>query len=234
MKKIKLFCIPYSGGSASVYYAWKKFVPEFIELLPVELKGHGTRIREPLAKSVGEAVEDIANIIASKLEKDDPYAILGHSMGSALAYEVYYKLKEMGYSEPVHMFFSGRKSPINSNNVTEFYKKSDEDFLNIVYKYGGTTREIMANKELRDLFLPILRSDFMIAETYYSTGKPEKMHCAITVTNGNEDLSIATVNMDEWREITDQECSIQFLPGDHFFLIQNPQKMIEVIKNKLI
>ena len=209
-------------------------MPEFIELLPVELKGHGTRMREPLAKSVDDAVEDIANIITSALEKDDSYAILGHSMGSALAYETYYKLKEMGYPEPVHMFFSGRKSPINDRNVTEFYKKSDEEFLDIVYKYGGTTREIMANKELRELFLPILRSDFMIAETYYSGDKPEKIHCAITVTNGKEDLSIASVNMDEWREITDRECDIKFLPGDHFFLIHNPQKMIEVIKNKLI
>lgn len=233
MKKIKLFCIPYSGSSASVYLAWKKDLPEYIELVPIELLGHGARIKEQLYKNVEEAVEDVTKSIASHLSKDEPYAILGHSMGSALAYEAYYKLKELGYQEPVHMFFSGRKAPIDCSGTTEFYKKSEEEFLKVVYMYGGTTKAIMDNPELKKLFLPILRADFMIAETYYSHGKSKKLQCDITVTNGREDRSIAAADMTKWDEITDKKCNHKLLPGDHFFLIQNMKMMINVVDETL-
>ena len=218
MKKIKLFCIPYSGSSASVYLAWKKDLPEYIELVPIELLGHGARIKEQLYKNVEEAVEDVTKSIASHLSKDEPYAILGHSMGSALAYEAYYKLKELGYQEP---------------GTTEFYKKSEEEFLKVVYMYGGTTKAIMDNPELKKLFLPILRADFMIAETYYSHGKSKKLQCDITVTNGREDRSIAAADMTKWDEITDKKCNHKLLPGDHFFLIQNMKMMINVVDEAL-
>lgn len=233
MKKIKLFCIPYSGSAASVYLAWKKELPEYIELIPIELLGHGARLKEKLFQNVEEAVEDVAKSISSQLNKDELYAILGHSMGSALAYEAYYKLKELGYHEPVHMFFSGRKAPADHAVTTEFYKKSEEEFLKVVFMYGGTTRAIMENAELKKIFLPILRADFMIAETYYCHGKSEKMQCDITVTNGREDRSIAAVDMTKWGEITDKNCNYKLLQGDHFFLIQNAKAMISVIDKAL-
>lgn len=234
MKEVKLFCIPYSGGSASAYLIWRKEMPDFIKICPVELMGHGSRINEALYQSVDEAVEDVANTIRSQLKPGDWYAILGHSMGAVLAFEAYYRLEEMGIWEPCHMFFSGRKSPLNSKVTTDFYKKSNEEFLDVVYKYGGTTKEIMANKELRDLFLPILRTDFMIAETYTCLHKREKIHCNITVTNGREDRSIAAVDMNEWKDVTDKDCTISLLPGDHFFLLQNGKMMIDLISRVFI
>ena len=43
MEKINLFCLPYAGSSASVFFKWKKYLDEDIMLYPIELAGRGKR-----------------------------------------------------------------------------------------------------------------------------------------------------------------------------------------------
>jgi len=45
--KLKLACFPYSGASSSMYFDWKKHLNPRIELVPIELSGHGARVKEP-------------------------------------------------------------------------------------------------------------------------------------------------------------------------------------------
>lgn len=233
MDKIKLFCIPYSGASASVYTVWKKYLPEQIALYPIELSGHGKRVKAPLYDNLEQAVKDVVISILKQLKKGEPYAIIGHSMGALLAYEVYYKLMELGVHQPCHMFFSGRKAPQDQKEQTAFYAASDDEFLKIVYIYGGTTPAVMQNKELRELFLPMLRSDFKITETYVWKEREAKIQCPITVINGKSDTSVANADMGHWRQCTQDTCSILECYGDHFFLVQDPEKMAGILAQQL-
>lgn len=43
MSKVRIFCIPYAGGSASIYNKWKKYVGSDFELILIELAGRGSR-----------------------------------------------------------------------------------------------------------------------------------------------------------------------------------------------
>ena len=121
MKSIKLFCIPYSGGSADIYYKWKKELDSSIELCPIEIAGRGRRMNEPFYETVAEAAEDISSRILTQIDDDTQYAIFGHSMGALLAYETYFSLMEKCSKEPEHIFFSGRKAPQDENEKTEYY-----------------------------------------------------------------------------------------------------------------
>lgn len=233
MKRIKLFCIPYSGGSAQAYLKWKRYLSNNIELCPVEIAGRGKRICEPLYNSFEEAIEDITSVIVPQIEADNEYAILGHSMGSLLAFETYYKLMERGYHKPVHMFFSGRKAPQNVKDRTAFYRLSDEEFLKTVFIYGGNTEEVMKNEELLKLFLPILRADFKVTETYEHKEKSKKITCDITVINGREDLSILEYDMSEWNYYAGQQCNVKTVQGGHFFVTENCIPVIDIINNVL-
>ena len=69
-----LFCIPYAGGSGSVYYRWRNFLDPSITLYPVELKGRGKRINNGFYENLKEAVDDIFNSIRDKINEND-YAI---------------------------------------------------------------------------------------------------------------------------------------------------------------
>jgi surfactin synthase thioesterase subunit len=234
MKKIKLLCIPYSGGLASSYFVWKKFLPKWIEICPIELAGHGRRIQESLYRDVDEAASDIADYMCSQLCEGDPYALLGHSMGSLLAFETYHKIMESKRMPlPCHIFFLGRKAPCDLTHRTEFYKTSDEVFIKQVCSYGGVSQQFLENEELLQLFLPILRNDFMLAETHRYQKKNKKIHCNITVLNGEEDASVQTDNLHEWTTLTEGNCDFKVLPGSHFFLFEHGEMLADIIAKKL-
>ena len=44
--RLSLVCFPPAGAGASVFHGWEKVLPADVQLLPVELPGRGTRLRE--------------------------------------------------------------------------------------------------------------------------------------------------------------------------------------------
>lgn len=230
MKKIKLFCIPYAGGSSAIYYKWKKHLHERIELFPVELAGRGKRFNEPYYQNMDEAVEDIYCSIKHILD-DSQYAIFGYSMGSWIAFELYHKIKNTGHKEPIHIFFSARKAPhMKSEKI--LHNMDDDEFAKEIVKMGGTTDEIFVKKELFDLFVPILRADFKIIEKYDYIEK-SKIECNITVLYGEQD-TISTYEISEWRYHTNADFNIYGLDGSHFFINSNMKTVIDIINHTLI
>lgn len=233
MKTLKLYCIPYSGGSAEIYLKWKRFLPETVTIVPVELAGRGKRIRDSFYENCDNAVKDIADIILEDIKEGEEYAILGHSMGALLAFETYYELLKRNKSMPIHMFFSGRKAPQNMDEKTQFYLLPDEEFLQVVYAYGGNTSAIMNNSTLRELFLPILRADFKISEIYEYKLHPQKIECPITLINGTKDDSIFPFDMNEWKYFAGSKFSNRQVEGNHFFVIENIKGTTDVLIEEL-
>lgn len=74
MQKIKLFCIPYAGGSAVIYNNWRSYLAPIIELRPIELAERGRRIHDSLYKSIEEAIQDVFKSIESEAVKS-PYVL---------------------------------------------------------------------------------------------------------------------------------------------------------------
>ena len=227
---MKLFCIPYSGGSADGYYQWKKLIDPDIEICPIELAGHGRRIREPFFEDVAQAAADLSAQIRTKIEQNERYALLGHSMGALLAFETYYCLTPE--YRPVHVFFCGRKAPQDMDEPTEYYKLPEEEFLEIVYRYGGTTREVLKNDALRSIFLPILRADFRISELYRYEEKNEKIECPFTVVNGRQDYSAMTSDLIRW--LAHGEGRVLTVEGGHFFPFEQPAALLNILQTTLL
>lgn len=227
---MKLFCIPYSGGSADGYYQWKKRIHPAVEICPIELAGHGRRIKEPFFQNVQQAAEDLAGQIEAKIVPGEAYALLGHSMGALLAFETYYQLNPQ--CRPAHIFFCGRKAPQDMDDPTEYYKLPDSDFLDVVYRYGGTTREVLKNDALRGIFLPILRADFKLSELYKWTAKTEPIACPFTVVNGRQDYSAMTADINRWLE--HGQGRILTVEGNHFFLFEQPDALLHILQTTLL
>nr|WP_297933254.1 thioesterase domain-containing protein [uncultured Lachnoclostridium sp.] len=233
MYNIKLFCIPYSGGNAGVYYKWKNSLLPGINLCPIEVAGHGRRIKEGFYDDVEAAADDLSEEILRELKEDEPYAIFGHSLGALITFEVYYALKRKGAHEPVHIFFSGRKSPDDIGVPTATYKLPEKEFMEKVSWYGGGTGEIMQNRELLNVFVPILRADFRIGETYEYKPHSEKIKCDITIMNGTEDGSVMTCDLERWKQHAEKKCGFERVKGSHFFIIENIEETVAIINNVL-
>lgn len=215
---MKLFCIPYAGGSAMFYQAWKNQLDPSIELCPLELAGRGMRIAEPLYPNMEELVADVAGRIRAAITGNDRYAIYGHSLGAAVAFEVSGVLSSESLP-PQHLFVSGREAPHLETRDEKIHMLNDDEFMAKIYGLGGTPKEVLEQRELLDLFAPIIKSDYKISETYQYAGSMPSLFCPLTVLYGTQDSHKAE-DVYPWLEHTSANAAsrVYSFEGDHFFL----------------
>lgn len=235
MDKIKLFCLPYAGGSATVYHGWRRYLGHNIELHPVELAGRGKRFKVPFYENMHEAIDDIFNFIRKDLENGG-YILFGHSMGGQLAYELCYKIKEASLPGPRHIFLSGRRPPHRVKIKPEkiLHNLPEAEFKKEIGELGGTPQEFFEHQELLDLFLPILRADYKILETYDYAEKEDRLDCPITIFSGTEDTEALIEEMREWDRYTTKEFQSYQMAGGHFFLHEHAERIVGIINSALL
>lgn len=233
-KQIKLFCLPYAAGSAqSIYSKWSENLDSKIELRPIELAGRGSRIAENLHLSLEEAIDDVLEQIRDEIIHHD-YAIFGHSMGSILTYKVLQRIDNLKLPPPIHSFFSGRRAPhCQSRKVTPYSKMNDLELMNEIKELGGTPLEFFEYPELKNIFLPIFKSDLKIAETLVEESEISILNHDISVFIGKEE-NVTTQEANEWIQYTSEKCSIEYFEGGHFFLLDQRYTVIDSINNCLI
>jgi medium-chain acyl-[acyl-carrier-protein] hydrolase len=99
-------------------------------------------------------------------------------------------------------------------------------------RLNGTPREVLANAELREFFVPMLRADFAVCDTYsYVPDLPLK--CPVTVLGGSEDDQVSDMELGGWTEQTTGDFRLYSLPGDHFFINHVPLKVLDIIDKTL-
>ncbi len=229
---IKLFCFPYAGGSSAIYSKLKHFADNNIKVTPVELAGRGQRISEPLYKNMAELINDVYDRISSSVD-EQPFALFGHSMGSSIILDLAHKILKCKNVEPLHLFASGRCPPSLCRNYKKINDLPDEKFINEVYELGGTPKEVFENRELRHIFLPILRSDYKLIEEYNYIEKDVKLSCDITVFNGKEDKMTSFETMKKWGDYTSGKTDIIEFDGGHFFLHNKMEQIMGIINKTL-
>lgn len=223
---VTVLVIPHAGGMASAYYEFSKFADSYVDFNYVELAGRGARMGEHLYEKFEESVNDIyQNNIELFQQKN--YVLFGHSMRSWLAYELYYKIKEEGQPLPMHLFFSGNVSPF-AQRFLNYRDMSDEEFIEDILKKEQTSKEVFMNRELREIFLPILRADFKMLEEYRPKDDREPINCNISVLCGLRDPLLKN-GVTEWEKLTTKECEITYFEGNHFYLFDNMPNIFDYI-----
>jgi len=228
-----LFCLPYAGGSESIYYNWQKHLDPSIKVEALALKGRGKRYSEDFYETFDEAVDDLFLNIKDKIAHGE-YAIFGHSLGSLLAYELYYKICSENLMKPKHLFFSGNTAPSVKGGEKELHCLPDDEFMQEIINLGGTPEELLESKELLQLVLPILRSDIKVNEGYVYQERKTKIACDMTVFSGKDD-EIKLEELLAWKSHGDQGFKMHMMEGDHFFInnnVENITKMITFELNK--
>ncbi|AVK97691.1 thioesterase [Lysinibacillus sphaericus] len=224
---INLICLPFAGGSAAVYRDWVDFVAPYINVIPLEYAGRGKRFIEPLYENFESCIEDLYNIVIKHIENNENFALFGHSMGAHIAYELTLKLKTDNVI-PKHLFISSRVPPhlshINYSSLTK------EQFLLKLEKMGGTQKEFFKNKELIDIYLPIIRNDFRILEEYLITNHTVRSDGVMCNTSGffGKEENIFE-EMQEWKQYIDKEYNVFKMQGNHFYLNIDKENLINLI-----
>lgn len=231
LKNMILYCVPHAGSSALNFYQWKSHIRDNIKIVPLELAGRGAKSEQQLYGCFDEAVDDLIEDIMNN-KSDEDYALFGHSLGCWLVYDIYFRLIEKGMKPPVHIFFSGRWSPLTKKEKLMCKDMTDQEFIEKIGEMGGTSKKIMNSAEFQDKYLKVLRSDFDIIENYKS--KQNKLiESDITILSGTQDSSIKNSDLLKWQKTTSGMCTICKVNGGHFFHLENMQETINIIESKL-
>lgn len=228
--KLRLYCIPYAGGSATVFYKFRRFIDKDIEICPIELAGRGRRIKEPLYENLDEAANDIYQYVKDKID-GTPFAIFGHSLGGLLSYIVSIKLQQENI-KPEHLFISACRAPDFLNKGIALHTLPDEEFMHEILVMGGTDKTVFDNPELSKFFIKILKSDFRIIENFRYNGEGEKVKTDLTVFCGNED-KIPQSEIIAWQQFASSKFSSYIFSGDHFFINSVTDEICKVLNREL-
>ncbi len=228
--KLHLYCFPYAGGSSNIFRSWPVHVPPGVNVIPVELPGHGKRLMEKPIDDLVELVEKMGAAIGASLR--EPFAFYGHSMGALLAFELARFLRRHGLALPMHLFVSAHVAPHIVSQRDPIYNLPEQEFVGRLRDLDGTPPEVLDNKELRELFLPIIRSDFQVCETY-NYRDSLTLDCPITAFCGEDDGDVASREMEEWRKHTLSTFQLKTIPGGHFFLHSNEERFMYILREEL-
>lgn len=227
---LRLFCFPYSGAAASIFYSWSGVLPGYIEVLPIQYPGHGTRVGERLISNISEMVEQSSQALMPYFDK--PFAFFGHSMGAQLCFELARWLRNSGYPQPKYLFVSGHNAPQIPDAYEPSYNLPDAEFIERLRSLNGTPEDVLQNEELRELILPILRADFECSERYiYSSSPP--LEIPLCACGGLQDQYVTRSGLEAWREHTMRKFSARMFPGDHFYLNTSRLLLLQVIAREL-
>jgi surfactin synthase thioesterase subunit len=159
---------------------------------------------------------------------EEKFALFGYSMGSLIAYELAHYIKEKQGRDPAHLFVAARRAPHITRHKKALHALPHDKFVQEMLQLGGMSREVFENKELAEIFVPLLRSDLQIVEGYHWAGTREPLNTDITVLAGAND-SIPMEHMHAWKQVTKGNCTLSVYPGDHFFIHQQYNRITEQI-----
>ena len=229
--RLRLLCFPYAGAGANAYRLWPKHIDKRIEVIGVQMPGREARLREPCA---GNAEAVITNVIDELMRycPRQPLAIFGHSMGSMLAYELAWRLKERHDWAPRALVVSGRLPP-HVIFGGDLHQQTDEVLIEAVKRLNGTPAGVFEDDEMRRLILPVLRSDYQLVETY-RVPPDGRLDCPVAVCTSTDDADAPPDEMVQWQSLTRGAFDRWDFKGDHFFLREQAAQIAAVLNPYLM
>ncbi|MED3394086.1 thioesterase II family protein [Bacillus wiedmannii] len=232
MFKFKMFCFSHAGGTVRHFYKWKRQQQFDIEIIPIELAGRGSRVKEPFYENMESAVQDLYNKIVKQID-ETPYVILGHSMGGILAFEITKKIQQSAHNLPIFVIVSGRRPPhIIINQFPASHSEHDiKEILTNLKKIGGVP-ENLGNSSISELFLPVLKADLELIQTYDYYLNNIKLNAPLLILYANNDPLTKEKHIEEWDCYTIKSCEFIEFEGDHFFIYKERDKVLGLVSEK--
>jgi len=226
---VSLLCLPCAGASATMYLRWRRLLPRWIRIVPVELPGRGSRLAERLVEDFDALVAQICAEQAEALRGD--FAIFGHSMGALLAYGMTRRLRSMGRALPLALLASGSAAP-SQRDAERFAGKTDDASLTAdLRKQGGTPEEVFASAELMRITLDVLGADYRVCEGFRYPGKAP-LPMPVHVFAGRED-DIDAARIHAWSAEAGGVFTLDWFDGGHFFIRQHETEFLAALSQRL-
>lgn len=228
---LRLICVPYAGGGPAAFHSWAAELQGGAELWLLRLPGREARLQEPLMYSVDEIVRDAAAALAGQLS--EPFAVFGYSVGAWIAFELVRELRSRYGLRAAHLGVAARPAPQTPLHHPVMHTLPDDLFLEVLdRRFQAIPPVIRDMPEMRELYLPMLRADTTVLETYRFRPGP-LLDCAISAFGGTGDTDCSRQDLRAWREQTTSDFRLCMLPGGHFFLHTQRAPLLDALSTDI-
>ena len=227
---VRLFCFPHAGGGTSFFRPWRAALAPEIDVRTVVLPGREGRLRERPYVDLERLIDPLFE--ALEPHADRPFALLGHSLGAIIAFETARRFSVSRVGPPACLFVSGRRAPHLPARRRRLASLPPDELVEALAELNGTAAEMLRQRDVLDVFLPCLRADLQINETYAPLAA-SRLPCPISAAFGAADPEVDMEEMWAWRRATTGRFRLRVFPGDHFYLRAAPRQLVAAIREDL-
>lgn len=226
---LTLFSLPCAGASAAMYLRWRRRLPSWVWMQPIELPGRGGRLHETPEKTFDALTARLCDEL--EMNPSQRYALFGHSMGALLAYRVAHCLRARMRPLPVALLVSACAAPSQQDWKRYADKDSDASLIAELRKQDGTPEEVFENPELLSMTLGLLGADYRLCASFRYQELPP-LSLPIHVFGGRAD-EIHVPRLEAWQLESAVNFSLDWFDGGHFFLRQHEEAFLSVLVQRL-
>lgn len=228
--KLRLFCFPPAGGSASEFREWCNYFCNEIEILSLQLPGRETRFSQPLVTDFTDLIiklhEEIKNLL------DIPYVFFGHSLGALISFELIHSLREKNLPLPCLFIASAKEAPHCHVLPKEQDIWNDKWLIERLKSYASMPEDFIVSLEFKEVFLPYIRADFLLLSSYISKEHP-LLNLPIIALQGNNDLTTQLNKVKAWEKHTQKSFNFHTFAGGHFFIRESKGIFLQFLTSEL-
>lgn len=209
-----------------MYLRWRRQLPAWIELVPVELPGRGARMDDPPVSDFDAQVARLCDEQAAAM--CGPYALFGHSMGALLAYGMALHRRLAGLALPRALFVSGTSAPSCRDPARFEGLDTDQALCDDLRRQGGTPEALFRSPELLALTLRVLKADYRVCGSFSHHAAEAPLPVPLHAFGGRDD-DLAPGALAAWREHTSAGFTLREFEGGHFFLREHEAALLALV-----
>lgn len=222
-----LIICPHAGGGASTYRPFSKQLRDHFDVGVLQYPGRQDRAREAALRTLPEIAEGAFDEFAlSPWNRDEPITVLGHSMGSIVAFE-FVRIAE---SEGVPVRLLAVSGAVPPSRVAEMpnHPTEDEQLLDHMAGLEGTGSDLLGNRDLMRMALPALKADYAAFDRY--TCPPDvRVQAPVQAMGGSDDEYVTMGDLYGWQQHTESQLAVSIFDGGHFYLHDHVEGIAELL-----
>jgi surfactin synthase thioesterase subunit len=177
---------------------------------------------KPLVEALGAAIQPYLS---------QPFALFGHSMGAAVAFELVRLLRRHGQPMPQILIASAARAPQYRRNHVPT-PPTREEFVAELRRLEGIPKELIEDPAAMRALLPALEADSNLYRNFiYAEDAP--LEIPIRAYGGADDVNVSREHLEAWREQTCGDFAIRLFPGGHFYFQQCPGEFLAALDEDL-
>ncbi len=205
---VRLLLFHYAGGGVAMYSRWPSLVPAEISCQRVQLPGRQDRHGEELFTRLDPLLDALREVLEAE-EDGRPTVLFGHSMGALIAYRLGLAIK------PALVGVAGW-APVGFRGPSAQTLADDQQIVEGVLALGSAMPTLLADDELRELMVPVMRADMAVCADYRDDGAA--LPCPLVAYAGADDPLVPVSAMASWAERSPLFLGTRQFPGGHFFI----------------